>query len=636
MTFTMKMNLKKNHPGVTLLIAILVLSTILAVSFSLASILLAESRNSGDLLRTEPALYADNAISEEAIFNISRNTGVTSYTPTVGALSVTSTSTPLNNPVQEVEIPSANTAFGCGVNCYVLYNPGNSYGPGGYGRIQVTFLNTNTIGEQLHIYLCQWDPGNPPRDLTTDDYANVCSQPHPSNLTYNYMTYQDSQPLSPGQTWDTNPGGSPPAPPGAFTCGGCMDPTGHDQQELILFQTNSLGQPSNIYAQISTWNSGGSPLGIPYFGKTAVKISSSNAGVNRDVQVVVPNSPANVSGGSAIGFLHSRELTVNPGQVTGTQSSFPVLVCFNATLGNGAACPSAPELKSASNGGVVQSNSGTDIVFASNSSGSNVLPYEQVNYVPGTGEAEYWVNLPSASSGTTFYVFYDKAGAVDQSNKNAVWNSNYKAVWHLSADGGLSLNDSTNNGNTLSNTNGVTVGGGQMAGAAVFNGSNNLFMPANQPQLQITNNETLSAWFKLSASGGGILFNQAQVAASVGSALAMVVNNLDFQIENNSSSVISPGSVADNNWHYAVATYASGVGTLYVDGAQVAQGTIGSTIAYGTTQPVYLGRNFGGGFITGLVDEARIESTVNSPGWIAAEFNNQSNPSLFFSLGAEN
>ncbi len=318
------MRINKKHPGVTLLIALLILSTILAVSFSLATILLAEARNSGDLLRTEPALYADNAISEEAIFNVSRNTGVTSYSSSVGPISVTSSSTPLNDPVQEVKIISSNTAFGCTSNCYVLYNPGNPYGSGGYSRIQVTFLNTNTSGAQLHIYLCQWDPANPPRDLTTRAYANVCSQQNPTNLTYNYMTYQDSQPLSPGQTWDTSG-----APPGTYTCGGCIDTSGHDQEELILYQTN--GTPvSNIYAQISTWDIHGNPLGIPYFGETAVTISAANSGVSRDLKVVVPNQNANASSGGGPGFISSAAVSVS--NITGSPA--PTLAVSNSASGN--------------------------------------------------------------------------------------------------------------------------------------------------------------------------------------------------------------------------------------------------------------------------------------------------------------
>jgi len=263
---------QKHRSGVTLLIAILILSTVLAVSFSLATILLAETRNSGDLLRTEPAFYADNAVSEEAIFNIRRNTGVTSYSSSVGVFAVSNTSTPLNDPVQKITVPSNSNSFAGSSNIYALYNPSNPYAAGGYGRIKINFIDTNTPGATLHIYLCQWDPLNPPKN-PDGSYKNVCSSPNDSS----YMSFQDTSPapLSPGQTWDTQ-----------TDCGGCMN--SNYQQELILYQTQG-SLPANAYVQLSTYDSSGSPLGIPYFGQTAVTITSANNGVSRDVKVIVPN-----------------------------------------------------------------------------------------------------------------------------------------------------------------------------------------------------------------------------------------------------------------------------------------------------------------------------------------------------------
>ncbi|MCL5774788.1 MAG: hypothetical protein M1333_01085, partial [Patescibacteria group bacterium] len=51
--------------GVTLLLAILVLSAIMAISFSLATIIFIEVRTSGDLVRTEGAIFGADAVSEQ-------------------------------------------------------------------------------------------------------------------------------------------------------------------------------------------------------------------------------------------------------------------------------------------------------------------------------------------------------------------------------------------------------------------------------------------------------------------------------------------------------------------------------------------------------------------------------------------
>jgi hypothetical protein len=272
----------KNQAGVTLLIALLILSTVMAISFSLASILLSETKSSGDLLRTEPALYGANGVTEEAIYSVKRNTGETSYN-SVGNMQITTTATPLNDPVQVVKVPTNATSFNNTQNVYALYDVSNPYDAGKYSRIQVTFLDTNTPGTQIHIFLCQWDPKSPPTNAD-GSYANICSEQSPSpSLSYSYISYPDTNPLSPGQTWDTS--GSPP---GNFSCGGCMNP--NYQQELIIYQGRNTGYPpNNAYVQIKTFDNNGNPKGIPYFGQTAVGISATNGGVSRNIRAVIPN-----------------------------------------------------------------------------------------------------------------------------------------------------------------------------------------------------------------------------------------------------------------------------------------------------------------------------------------------------------
>jgi len=56
MKFTESKFKKNRQSGVTLLLAILILSSIMAISFSLATILFVEIRTSGDFIRTEPAI----------------------------------------------------------------------------------------------------------------------------------------------------------------------------------------------------------------------------------------------------------------------------------------------------------------------------------------------------------------------------------------------------------------------------------------------------------------------------------------------------------------------------------------------------------------------------------------------------
>jgi hypothetical protein len=66
-------NVKNKQSGVTLLLSVLILAAITAIAFSLAAIILVEVRSSGDVTRTEPALYAAQAITEEAFFKYQRS-----------------------------------------------------------------------------------------------------------------------------------------------------------------------------------------------------------------------------------------------------------------------------------------------------------------------------------------------------------------------------------------------------------------------------------------------------------------------------------------------------------------------------------------------------------------------------------
>src|SRR5207253_10452671 len=112
------------------------------------------------------------------------------------------------------------------------------------------------------------------------------------------------------------------------------------------------------------------------------------------------------------------------------------------------------------------------------------------------GAVNYWVRVPTVShtTDTTFYMCYGNAGiTTDQSNKTAVWDANYKAVWHLTNGTTLSAADSTSNAN-----NGTIIGSvaitGQIDGGVNF--------PTAGDRISINSISlssgvyTISTWFK--------------------------------------------------------------------------------------------------------------------------------------------
>lgn len=263
-----KKSLIKRQSGVTLLLSLLILSAITAISFSLATILFVEIRSSGDLSRTEPALYAANGITEEALYNVKRSTGVTTYSSSVGSVSTTNSSSSFHDAVQRDKILTTSNTFAGTRNRYAFYDPTNPYSAGGYSRVKVTFLNTNS-GGTLNIYLCQFDPLD--SSATCSDVGNTT-----------YMIFRDTNPapLSAGGVWDS-----------LTDCGCTLDPT--KQQELVLYQT---GATSDMYVQIETYDGSGIAKGLPYFGETAVDVVAAGTGVTRKIRTIIPTPNAASSG----------------------------------------------------------------------------------------------------------------------------------------------------------------------------------------------------------------------------------------------------------------------------------------------------------------------------------------------------
>jgi len=273
----MKSNLLKNissnnqQAGVTLLLAILVLSSILAISFSVATIMFSEIRTSGDLLRTEDAFYGAEAVSEEALFKIKR--GITSgfiYSTQIGAVSLGSPAPTENviNPdsTQRVIVP-ARSGFTSSANHYLFFNANaSSQSAGsGYGKLTITNLSPNS-NDAVTIYLCQYDPAG------VDEIPCESPSSNPYWLVRAYNLTSAQTPL----TVDKNYGVG-------------FDPA--KQQELILYNTSD----NNIYVQIQTFaaesptGSGTYPaLGLPYFGQKSVDINATNSGVGRKIRVIIP------------------------------------------------------------------------------------------------------------------------------------------------------------------------------------------------------------------------------------------------------------------------------------------------------------------------------------------------------------
>src|SRR3989344_5672823 len=168
---------------------------------------------------------------------------------------------------------------------------------------------------------------------------------------------------------------------------------------------------------------------------------------------------------------YRKKITIDNTKVDGDLTNFPVLISTTDV-----------DWKDTSNGGYVGQSDGGDFVFTTES-GTSTLPYEIEKYDNTTGEFVAWVNVDTLSSSvdTDIYIYYGNASIADQQDSIEVWDSNYKAVFHLneSPDNGsaghVSSNENLNKlapynfgGTASSTTNGV----GKIDGANYLDGSN--------------------------------------------------------------------------------------------------------------------------------------------------------------------
>ncbi len=324
-----------------------------------------------------------------------------------------------------------------------------------------------------------------------------------------------------------------------------------------------------------------------------------------------------LSGGT---WNRRKQITIDHTKVSGSSSltNFPLL--FSTT---------DAELKTLANGGYVGKSDGTDIVFTS-SDGQTKLDYELEKYSSTTGETLAWVKIPtlSTSTDTTLYVYYGNSSASDQQNKTGVWDSNFKAVYHLPNGSSLSASDSTSNANNGSVT-GATAGTGQIDGAASFSGSNQYI--SNSSTLP-SGTFTYESWVKPSGTTG-----YRPMFGSSGYGIEFRINSSNNQIQLLDQGVTgiltSTGSASANTWTHIALTRdgASNAVKIYING-QLDSSTTNAQNPAGSNR---LGAATSvGEYFAGSLDEMRASNSVRSADWIKTEYNNQSSASTFYSLGA--
>lgn len=321
------------------------------------------------------------------------------------------------------------------------------------------------------------------------------------------------------------------------------------------------------------------------------------------------------------GWGYRQLLFVAPAQVSGSLSNFPTLVT---------------ERNMRSNLWMNATSDGSDILFTA-ADGVTKLAHELEKFDSAGKQLCAWVKLPlvSATSNTSFFVYYGRPSAANQEDPAGVW-TRYRAVWHLRETSGVRF-DSTSNDADVAPNGGVShTANGRVDGACSFDGSTG-YLSANKQV--INGNATVSAWVKMPATlstsraifdtgyNAGTLIRQ--YGAASGERLEAWINS--GSAANIVDSTYFQGT--ENSWVYLTLVMSNNTAYLYRNGQYRMNGIYSGT-------PLSTFVNIGlwpGGpqYWNSLIDETRVALGVLSADRIATEYRNQATPSTFVFASAE-
>jgi len=384
--------------------------------------------------------------------------------------------------------------------------------------------------------------------------------------------------------------------------------------------------------------------------------ATGRSGKSSDVIVSSFETPEFFGGGGA-NFL--KEITIFSLDTHGIASdllSFPVLVKVTLDSDN-----------------VAQSDGG-DILFM-NFDFSTQLNHEIESYDSSTGDLVAWVNIPTLTEteDTIIYLLYGNTDPSfpNQWNIEAVWDENYKGVWHMAEDPTISTDgdcagigkeicDSTSNNNDLDDDNTPVAATGVMNGAVAFEHEDGDGLKGDDDSsLDIQGDITIEAWIfpsffahhnftvlqkwrnSVPDDGGQPYFVRFQASHSDHMIGRIMVQFCATDAIDEAECDRSHGSYGDiivNEWNYITIMYDMGgdnnirqykEGDILMDTEHHLNGM------YDSDRYFQIGLRGGGQSFEGIIDEVRISNIARSVQWTKASYINQDNVLNFMSFDAE-
>ena len=439
----------------------------------------------------------------------------------------------------------------------------------------------------------------------------------------------------------------------------------------VAFSSITLigANPGDFVISKDTCSNGSASLAVGASCKVSVTFSPSTAGTRTAAITFTDKaggSPQSVGlSGTGVatwpnGYTYEATFAVAAGKMPSAQTNFPALLSGTfadfATIANGGKVANTCTQTVGNNSITVP----CDLIFSSDPAGSMPLKWEFETYNAATGAVNIWVNVPLIGDGTVIYGWYGRPTVTTlQTTSSATWNSNFEAVYHLSeipTQADPQMNDSTANANHATMQGTIASSQqqpGLVGGSINFDGQTYATL-ANAEKFNFgrTDSFSLSGWFKLpsgQSSYSSTLLSKFPSIPNAGWALLQGPNGpapsafglILFGNGGNNGLLADTPGVTTGVWHYLVATY-SGTSTvagvqIFVDGVSQPLTALTNTLnatTVNTLTPQMNGRNGSFQLSADSMDEIRISAkgVVLTPGWVTASYNNQSDPSAFFTV----
>ncbi|MCA9367307.1 laminin G domain-containing protein [Candidatus Kaiserbacteria bacterium] len=289
---------------------------------------------------------------------------------------------------------------------------------------------------------------------------------------------------------------------------------------------------------------------------------------------------------------------------------------------------------------------GTDIRVTTDDGSPVELPRELVfaSSTAQTGELWFKANTIASTTDTVFRIYYNGTTTGDYLpgetyGANAVWTNGYDAVYHLNEDPGVAgtggIVDSTGSGNDGTDLGSMTSAdkvAGKTGYAFDFDGNDDLVYFTDRDYS--SGPLTVSAWGKTSGTSSVARRLIDKSASDVNQTVSIVVvdNDVEFAVDNYAANIATTTTYADDVWHYYVNT--SDTSDLYGYLDAVEAGNDAHDNSWNTNDAEWSigGKNFGGEYWDGQIDEFRIASSTRSDAWVKAEYYNQATSTDFYTV----